>query len=120
MSLSEKYEFKYNNKSLNYKKNHNANNFKDPIFSFIPSIGISEVINLPKNFSIFYDNHYIVASLNGRSIFLIRFDAQGSKALSSERIFLNQRIRDLKYHEKTKSILLALEEDGEIGILSNQ
>ena len=120
VSLGERYDFKYNNKSLNYKKNHKANKFKDPIFSFIPSIGISEVINLPKNFSIFYDNHYIVASLNGRSIFLIRFDDQGTKILSSERIFLNQRIRDLKYHEKTKSILLALEEDGEIGILSNQ
>ena len=34
-------------------------------------------------------------------------------------VFLNQRIRDLKYHKKAKSILLAFEEQGEIGILIN-
>ena len=35
-----------------------------------------------------------------------------------EKIFINERIRDLKYDLKNKIILLALEENGEIGILS--
>ena len=36
----------------------------------------------------------------------------------NEKIFINQRVRDLKYHDKMKTIFLALEEKGELGILS--
>ena len=37
----------------------------------------------------------------------------------NEKIFIGQRIRDLKYSYKLNAILLALEEKGEIGILVN-
>jgi len=119
VSLGERYDFQYSNDYLTYKKNHTLESFEEPLFSFIPSIGISEIINLPKSFSLFYDEHYVVASLNGRSIFLVRFNKKMNKLLSYERVFLNQRVRDLKYHEETKSILLAFEEQGEIGFLTN-
>jgi hypothetical protein len=35
-----------------------------------------------------------------------------------EKIYIGQRIRDLKYHNDKKTIFLALENNGEIGILS--
>ena len=117
VSLGERYDFQYNNSSLSYKKNHNLNKYEEPLFSFIPSIGISEIINLPKSFSIFYDSHYVLASLNGKSIYFIRFDEQINKILSLEKIFIGQRVRDLKYYKKSESIFLALEDEGEIGIL---
>jgi hypothetical protein len=120
VSLGERYDFKYENKSLAYKKNHKLDNFEEPIFSFIPSIGISEIIKLPKSFSIFYDSHYVIASLNGRSIYFARFDEQINKILSLEKIFIGQRIRDLKYYEKSRSLFLALEDEGEIGILTKK
>ena len=66
----------------------------------------------------FYDSHYALASLNAKSIYFIRFDEQVSKILSLEKIFIGQRVRDLKYYEKTKSLFLALEDEGEIGILT--
>ena len=31
-------------------KNHDEFNFVEPIFSFVPSIGISEMIKVPENF----------------------------------------------------------------------
>ena len=117
VSLGERYDFKYNNSFLSYKKNHNLNKYEEPLFSFIPSIGISEIINLPKSFSIFYDSHYVLASLNGKSIYFIRIDEQINKILSLEKIFIGQRVRDLKYYKKSESIFLALEDEGEIGIL---
>ena len=120
VSLGERYDFQYDNKSLAYKKNHKLNNFEEPIFSFIPSIGISQIIKLPKSFSMFYDSHYALASLNAKSIYFIRFDEQVSKILSLEKIFIGQRVRDLKYYEKTKSLFLALEDEGEIGILTKK
>jgi glucose/arabinose dehydrogenase len=118
-SLGERYDFKYKNNKLTYKKNHSKLNFEDPIFSFIPSIGISEIIKLPSDFSIYYDNHYLLSSLNGRSLYFIRFDQNFKKAVTIEKVFINKRIRDIKYLKDNDNIILALEEDGEIGIISN-
>lgn len=118
-SLGERYDFKYDKKKLDYKKDHLKLNFEEPIFSFIPSIGISEIIKLPSKFSIYYNNHYLLSSLNGKSLYLIRFNSDFKKIISFERVFINNRIRDIKYSELNKSIILALEENGEIGIISN-
>ena len=37
---------------------------------------------------------------------------------NKKKIYIGQRIRDIKYHEKMNAILLALEETGEIGIIT--
>ena len=118
VSLGERYDFKYGKEILSYKKDHKKNNFKEPVFSFIPSIGISEIIKLPKTFSAYYDKHFLLSSLNGRSIYLIRFSDNFEKIITIEKVFINNRIRDLKFVSKNNSIILALEENGEIGILS--
>ena len=119
VSLGERYDFKYGSKELSYKKNHSEGSFQQPIFSFIPSIGISDIIKLPDSFSIFYENHFVISSLNGKSLFFTRFNENFSKVISIEKVFINKRIRDLKFSEKYNSIILALEETGELGILSN-
>ena len=116
-SYGEKYSFNYE-KDPFYKKNHELLGFEEPLFSFVPSIGISEIIRLPNNFSPHFQNKFIVSSLNGNSIFIITFDKNFSRVINQEKIFLNERIRDLKYDFQNKLILLALEENGELGILS--
>ena len=90
---------------------------EEPIFSFIPSVGISEIIKLPNNFSNFWIDNFIVSSLWGQSLFRIKFDENYNKIMFYEKIFLGQRVRDLKYQPKMNAILLALEENGELGIL---
>lgn len=119
VSLGERYNFKYEKKILNYKKDHAKENFKEPLFSFIPSIGISEIVKLPKSFSIYYENHYLVSSLNGKSLYFLRLNKNSQKIISLEKVFVGNRIRDIKVFQGNRSILLALEENGEIGILSN-
>ena len=116
-SYGERYDFKYTDKKISYKKNHKQNNFIEPIFSFLEGIGISEIIKVPINFSKYYSNHYALASLNGRTLYLLQFNKDNNKLLTLEKIFLNYRIRDLKYYDKEKSFILALEEDGYLGIL---
>ena len=115
-SLGEKYDFKYE-KTPVYKKSHSDFGFEEPIFSYIPGIGISEIIKMPENYSEMLPNVFVVSSLYGKSIFLIRFNNQFNKILFSEKIFLNERIRDLKYEKTNELILLAFEENGEIGII---
>jgi len=117
-SFGEKYSFKYGENKIQYKKKHSENNFTDPIFSFIEGIGISEIIKLPKNFSIYYDDHFVIASLNGRAIYFIRFNNSFNKILTIEKVFVGKRIRDLKYLKKNKILLLALEEEGEIAFIT--
>ena len=117
VSLGERYNFNYKNKKVGYLKDHKKNGFNEPIFSFIQGIGISEIIKLPKSFSDFYENHFLIGSLNGRSLYIVKFNDSFEKVLSIEQIFINNRIRDIKYIEKSSIILLALEEKGELGFI---
>ena len=116
-SYGEKYDFDYEKKPF-FKKNHKDHGFIEPVYSFIPAIGISELIKLPNDFSEFLSNTFIVSSLYGRSIFLVKFNNTFDRVIFVEKIFVNERIRDIKYDKDKKVILLAFEENGEIGIIS--
>ena len=115
-SYGEKYMQEENSKP-SYHKNHFSLGFEEPIFSFIPAIGISEIIKIPDNFTNFWKNNFLVSSLWGQSLHRIKFDESFSKVVFNEKIFIGQRIRDLKYNKNMNAIILALEENGEIGIL---
>ena len=109
---------KNNNIKPSYAKEHSSLGFEEPIFSFIPAIGISEIIKLPNDFSNFWVDNYLISSLWGQSLFRVKFGENYNKILFHEKIFIGQRIRDLIYHKKLKAILLALEEFGELGIIT--
>ena len=117
VSFGEKYDFKYRNNKIKIKKDHYKNNFSDPIFSFIEGIGISEIIKLSNKFSIYYDDHFLLSSLNGNSLYLIRFNNNYEKILTIEKIYIGYRIRDLEYLKNENFILMALEEEGQLGII---
>lgn len=102
-----------------YAKDHKSLGFEEPIFAFIPSLGISQIIELPNNFSDRFKENFIIASLNGRSIHRVKFDENYNRILFNEKIFIGQRIRDLNYSSEFNAILLALEDKGELGIITN-
>ena len=119
VSYGEKYKRNKSNANPTYKKNHRKNGFEEPIFSFIPAIGISEIIKLPNNFSNLWQDNFLVASLNGKYLYRVNFDENFSKIIYYEPIFIGDRIRDLMYNNNEKKIYLALELEGAIGIISN-
>ena len=119
-SYGEKYDevFK-NNDPYYYKKNHVKYNFEEPIFAFVPSIGISEIISIDDTFSKRWKNDYLITSLNARSIFRIKFDKKFTRVISVEKIYVGKRIRDISYSLFYKNFFLALEDDtGSLGIIS--
>ena len=108
----------YKDKNLTYKKSHYKNSFEEPLFVFLPSIGISELIFLPNKFDDKWYENILVSSLNGRSIFRIKFESSNfKKVLYNEKIYIGERIRDIKYVDKYNLIILALERTGSLGIL---
>ena len=116
------YGKKYRNKEnkLNYKLNHSDFGFEEPIFAFVPSIGISEIIKIPNNFVKSWNENFIITSLNKGSMYRVKFDKNYKRLIYKEEIFIGQRIRDIKYDKKNKIILLALESDRELGIIRNK
>jgi hypothetical protein len=103
-----------------YHKNHFSLGFEEPLFSFIPALGISEIIKIPDGFTNFWSNNFFVSSLWGQSLHRIKFDESFSKVIFNEKIFIGERIRDLKYNKNMNAIILALEENGELGILKKK
>ena len=94
---------------------HESNGFEEPIFSFIPSIGISEIIKIDNNFDKDWKDNYLVGTLNDKHLLRIKINKNLKKIDYIEKIFIGERIRDLKYFNKT--IIMALENSGSIGIL---
>ena len=98
---------------------HSDMNFEPPIFSFLPSIGISEIIKIDNNFDVNWQDNYLVGSLFGNHIYRVRFNKSFNKIDYFEKIFIGERIRDLKYIPNHSVIIMALESTGSIGILKN-
>jgi len=106
----------------NYKfpyffKSHIENNFEEPVFSFLPSIAISRIIKIPDNFSDIWNDNYLIATLNAKSVYRVKFDKECQRVIYFEKIFIGSRIRDLNISNDEKRIYLALENYGSVGIL---
>ena len=70
-------------------KSHIDFGFIEPLISFVPSIGISEIVKIGQN-------KYIVSSLRDQSIYFFELDNQNI-IVNFERIEVFERIRDLKF-----------------------
>ena len=111
----------YNSKTLKYSKSHKENGYQEPIYAFVPSIGISELIILPNSFNPKWKFNALITSLNGRSIYRAKFEDESfQKIVYVEKIFIGERIRDIKYVDKLNFIIVALERTGDIGIIKNK
>jgi hypothetical protein len=117
-SYGEDYSRGQSNEAPNFKKSHKKYDYVEPIFSFVPAIGISEIIKLPNNFSKMWQDNFLVGSLNGKHLFRVKFDDDYEKIIYYEKIFIGDRIRDIIYDNKSKDILLSLELTGSLGVLS--
>jgi len=110
------YGYKYKS-SEPYSNLHEENGFIEPIYAFIPSIGISQIVKIDDNFSKNWDNNFLIASLNGNHLYRIKFDKEFEKVFFIEEIYIGERIRDLIFLKEENVILLALESSGSLGIL---
>ena len=89
-------------------KSHSEYNFIEPLISFVPSIGISEITKIEKN-------KYVVSSLRAKSLYFFELDNE-KKIINLESVKLFERIRDLIF--KNNKLYLFLESTASIGIIS--
>ena len=82
--------------------------FIEPLKSFVPSIGISEIVKID-------DKKYAVGSLSKRTIYFFELDNE-NKIIEIEGVEIFERIRDLKFYDN--KIFLLLEDTPSIGIIS--
>ncbi|MBD1173031.1 PQQ-dependent sugar dehydrogenase [Pelagibacterales bacterium SAG-MED03] len=88
-------------------KSHEKNGFIEPLKSFTPSIGISEIVGLDQN-------NYLVSSLRDQSIYFFSLN-ENKKISKIEKFKLGERIRDVIYKEG--KIFIFLEDSVSIGII---
>ena len=89
-------------------KSHEKYGFIEPLKSFVPSIGISEITKIN-------NNRYLVSSLKAKSIYIFKLNEE-KKITSLEEIKVGERIRDLIF--KDKRLYLFLEDTASIGIIN--
>lgn len=125
-SYGEYYDFHLSGKSkisneydkIKLKKSHIDHGFKEPIYSFVPSIGINSIIEIPEKFSENWQNNFFVTSLNRRSLYRTKFDKNYNKVLFFEEIRVGERIRDIIFMDEENLFVLYLE-DQSLLILKN-
>ena len=77
-------------------------NFTPPIFSWTPSIGVSQLVLIPKNsnFNKNLQGNLLVSSLKDLSVYSLKVELKPngsfSRILYSERIYIGHRIRDME------------------------
>tara|TARA_B100000575_G_C23076916_1_gene620343 strand:+ start:35 stop:1402 length:1368 start_codon:yes stop_codon:yes gene_type:complete len=89
-------------------KSHKDYGFIEPLKSFVPSIGISEVTKIDQN-------EYVVSSLGGRAIYFFKIN-KNNQITNLEKIEVFERVRDLVY--SNNNLYLFFEDTASIGIIN--
>ena len=105
-------------------KNHKKNGFEEPLSYYTPAIGISQIIKVNKNFDSEFINDYFIGAMGfdinegDMSIHHIRLNNQYDKIIYNDIIYVNDRIRDLKLLNSGNAILMILENEPAIAVLT--
>ena len=91
--------------TLRYRNPH-AKTYQKPSFYFTPSIAISQIIFYQGDEFPYWKNKFLVTSLKYKSLFLMEFDFEKNKFISSERIEIGNRIRDIELSSNGEIIII--------------
>jgi hypothetical protein len=106
-------------------KSHQKFGFIEPLLTFAPSVGISQIIEVDKNFFKNQAHRGFVFGTMGfaatefipsLSLFFISTDRK-NKIISTNQLVLEERIRDLIYHPQNNVAIYSSDSNGVIGIL---
>ena len=89
-------------------KSHSKYGFIEPLKSFVPSIGISEIVKVS-------NGNYVVSSLKDKSLYFFTLTDKGLMK-NLKRLEVGERIRDLKL--KNNYLYMLLEDTPSIGVLN--
>jgi hypothetical protein len=108
-----------------YKINHEKNNYQEPLFAFVPSVGISSLNNCPKILKDYYKKSCLLAlSLygnnlrKGHSMIIFLLNEENNKVVSIEKISLSNLV--LRHFVTDEQNNLYEDEDGNIFISADK
>tara|TARA_Y100000590_G_scaffold440152_1_gene565202 strand:- start:656 stop:2014 length:1359 start_codon:yes stop_codon:yes gene_type:complete len=111
------YGTKYNGTDP-YKKSHEDYGFIEPFKYYVPSIGISQLVYIPRELSSDNKKYLFVSSLRANSIYKIEINDQFNEIINEDRIYFSQRrIRDIEFDKENNVFLIMFELIPSIGIL---
>ena len=103
-------------------KSHSKYNFIEPTKYYVPSIAISQIVEIDSKISS-DELFYVVGALGDTpeigqmSLHFLKFNKKDFKLKSENIVNINERVRDLIYFEKEKVLILFLETSASIGLL---
>ena len=89
-------------------KSHNEYGFIKPLYSFVPSIGISEIVKIGQN-------RYVASSLKEESLYFFEIDKK-KQIINLNKVEVFERIRDLRVNND--QLYLFMEGTASIGVLN--
>ena len=89
-------------------KSHHEHGFIEPLKSFVPSIGISEIVKIGQN-------KYVVGSTRDKSLYFFELNKQ-KQIINLNRVEVFERVRDLSF--KNNQLFLFMEDTASIGVLN--
>lgn len=89
-------------------KSHIEHGFIEPLISFTPSIGISEIEKVGQN-------EYVVSSLKDKSLYFFELNKQ-KQIINMDRVEVFERVRDLRFVDN--KLFLFMEDTASIGVIT--
>ena len=88
-------------------KSHSEHGFIEPLESFVPSIGISEIVKVGKN-------RYVVSSMKDKSLYFFELN-KAKEIINLERVEVFERVRDSRFNNN--QLYLFMENTASIGVI---
>ena len=106
----------YSKKDI-FKKSHSKYGFIEPLKYYVPSIGISQLLYMSNKFNEDNKKYLYVTSLRAGSIYVIEINEDFNQIINEDRIYFQQRIRDIDYDKENDLFFLIFENIPSIGVL---
>ena len=105
-------------------KSHKEYGFKEPIKYYVPSIGITQIINVPNEFNNLGESQFFVASMGfgnekSESIHHLILDSKYENITFEDQLKIGSRIRDIIYYKNKNVFIAYLEKKGSLLVISN-
>ena len=88
-------------------KSHSEHGFIEPLYSFVPSIGISEIVKIGQD-------KYVSSSMRDKSLYFFELNKQ-REIINLDRVEVFERVRDLRFNNN--QLYLFMEDTASIGVI---
>ena len=121
-------QYLYDENGKPYEINHENNDFEEPLFALIPSVGISALNVCPTILQEYYKKHCLIAlslygnsHMPGRSIIIYLLNEKMNKVHSTEKIYLRDNLKlrhfvtnskNELYEDKNGNIYISADKEG--------